>query len=270
VAVVALRRSGVAVVVLCVAAVAALSGCRGTTEPGRTVHAASKSANASPATSGGSLDGLTAPEVSRRMWDTMNSASSMIMDFSAVLRAKPVRMRIAMSNDGKCAGAASQSGWTMQIIRLDDGTAYIKGEPAYWAAMGPKGRSIGQLAGNRWITFPSSSVPGRRLAASCDMDSFLAKMKPNHDSSTNKGRGTLDGQPVVTIRQKDASGTSTLSVAAKGKPYLLKVASDDGTQDAVSVRFTDFGAPVHVAAPPANQTIDISAFGGGSDLGLNA
>lgn len=259
-----------AVVVLCVAAVGALAGCQGTAERGRTVHAASKSANASPATSGDSLDGLTAPEISRRMWDTMNATSSMTVDFSAVVRAKPLRMRIAMSTDGTCAGAATQSGWTMQIIRTDDGTSYIKGDPAYWAAMGPKGRSIGQLAGGRWITFPSTSVPGKRLAASCDMNSFLAKMRPNHDSSTRKGRDTLDGQPVVTVRQKDSSGVSTLSVAAKGKPYLLKVASDGATRDAVSVSFTAFGAPVHVAAPPANQTIDISLFGGGSDLGLDA
>lgn len=242
----------------------ALSGCQGTAERGRAVHAASKPATATGTTSDGSLEGLTAPEISRRMWATMNAARSMTLDFSGVLRAKPAQMRIAMSMDGKCAAAVRQSGWTMQIIRTDDGTSYIKGDAGYWTALGPKGKSIGQLAGGRWIKFPAVSVPGRRLAASCDLDGFLGRMKLDHSSSTKSGTGTIGRQPVVTIRQKDPEGTNTLSVAAKGKPYLLKIASDKGE---LTMAFGAFDQPVNVTAPPANQTVDLSLFGG--DKGLD-
>ncbi|MDJ0343199.1 hypothetical protein QMK19_13485 [Streptomyces sp. H10-C2] len=267
----AFRRKVVAVVVACVTAVTAtgaLSGCQGgTSDRGSGARWAVEPSSTATGGANGSLDGLTAPEISRRMWDAMNSTTSMTLNFSGVLRTKAMRMKIAMSTDGKCAAAVGQSGWTMQIIRTDDGTSYIKGDPGYWKAMGPKGKSVGELAGSRWIRFPATSVPGRRMSRSCDMKAFLGKMKPNHTSSTKGGPGAVDGQPVVTIRQKDAAGTSILSVAAKGTPYLVKLAS---ARDGLNVTFGDFGEPVRVAAPPANQTIDLTLFGGDSGLGLDA
>ncbi|WP_277439983.1 hypothetical protein [Streptomyces sp. SPB162] len=186
----------------------------------------------------------------------------MTLEFAGVLRAKPLQMKVAMTVKGTCASAVRQEGWMMQVIRVDDGTAYIKGDAGYWTAMGAKGKTIGELAGNRWIKFPSNSAPGRRLAGSCDLNTVLGRIKPNHAASTKGGAGTVNGRPVVIIRQKESSGTSTLSVAAKGKPYLLKIAS----ADAMTITFGAFDQPLHVTAPPANQTIDLSLFGGDSGL----
>lgn len=261
-AVVALRRSVVAGVLLCVSAVGALSGCQGTTERGRAVHAASKPVNATRAASDDSLDGLTAPQISRRMWDAMETTSSMTLEFAGVLRSKPLQMKVAMTTKGTCASAVRQEGWTMRVIRTDDGTAYIRGDAGYWTAMGARGTSIRELAGDRWIKFPSNSASGRRLAGSCDLNTVLDRIEPNHAASTKGGVGTVNGQPVVIIRQKESSGTSTLSVAAKGKPYLLRIAS----AEAMTVTFGAFDQPLHVTAPPANQTIDLSLFGGDSGL----
>lgn len=265
-AVVALRRNVVAVVVVCVTALGAVSGCQSTVDRGRAVHSAAKPSGTAGGTSNGSLDGLTAPQISRRMADAMEFVTSMTMEFSGAVGGKQAQLKIAASSDGTCAAAIRQNGGTMQVIRTADRTSYIKADAAYWKTQSSKGKSIGELAGNRWIKFPATSAPAKRMSRSCDLMTIVKAMGQEHDTATKGGPGIVDGQPVVTIRKKDGQGTSTFSVAARGPSYLLKV--EDRTGSAMT--FGAFGKPVHVVAPPANQTVDISLFGGDSGLGLDA
>lgn len=247
-------------------AMGALSGCQGTADRGRAVHAASKPATATGTPSDGSLEGLTAPEISRRMSLAMNLVTSMTMEFSGVLQSKQVQVKIAATTDGVCAAAARLNGGTMQIIRTADRTAYIKGDARYWTSLSPKGKSFGALAANRWIRFPFTSAPGKRLSQSCEVANVLKTLQLAHESATKGAPATVDGKPVVTIKKKDRQGAVTYYVAAHGPSYLLKLTDQTGG----TMTFGSFGKPVNVEAPPANQTIDFSLLGGDSGLGLNA
>ncbi|MCZ4120116.1 hypothetical protein [Streptomyces sp. H39-S7] len=249
-----------------VTAVGALAGCQGTADRGRTVHAASKSANAAPAASDGSLDGLTAPEISRRLWDTMNGVNSMTMGMSGVLQGRQVQVKIAATRSGACAAAVRLNGGAMQVIRTADKVSYIKGDAAYWTSLGARGKTLGGLAADRWIRFPGTSAPGKRLSRSCDVANVVKTLQLEHDSATAGARATVDGKSVVTIKKKDRSGAITYYVAAQGPSYLLKLTDQTG----LTMTFGSFDKPVNVAAPPANRTIDISRLGGDDGLGLDA
>lgn len=183
-----------------------------------------------------------------------------------VVRGKPAQVKIAATRSGACAAAARMNGGTTQIVRTADRTAYVKGDAAYWSAMGPKGKAFGALAADRWIKFAATSTPGKRLSKSCDVANVVGILRSEHETATKGAPGTIDGKPVVTIRKRDRTGTATYYVAAQGPAYLLKVTDPTGP----TMTFGSFDKPVNVTAPPANRTIDVSRLGGDSGLGLDA
>ncbi|MQS14094.1 hypothetical protein F7Q99_17900 [Streptomyces kaniharaensis] len=72
------------------------------------------------------------------------------------------------------------------------------------------------------------------------------------------GTGTVDGTPVVILRSTGYAGVSTVSVAAEGAPYPVKVefAPSTGARPATTYTFSGFGAPLQVERPKPEEIFD--------------
>ncbi|MEV7022644.1 hypothetical protein [Kitasatospora sp. NPDC093558] len=70
------------------------------------------------------------------------------------------------------------------------------------------------------------------------------------------GTGTVDGTPVVVLRSAGYAGVSTVSVAAEGTPYPVKVefAPSTAARPATTYTFGGFGAPLQVDRPKPEET----------------
>jgi len=57
-------------------------------------------------------------------------------------------------------------------------------------------------------------------------------------------------------------GGGTLYIALRGEPYPLQVAPNKGkTDDVGSLDFLDYGVPVTLTQPPADEVVDVSKLG---------
>ncbi|MDX6355485.1 MAG: hypothetical protein QOF98_2388, partial [Streptomyces sp.] len=98
--------------------------------------------------------------------------------------------------------------------------------------------------------------------AFCDLTTFMSSMADDGDDTdpVSKGKPTdYDGTQVIPLTQHSSDGDTVMDVAAAGEPYILLMYTPD--DDSNRATFSGFGDKPAIAAPPANQTVDISQFG---------
>ncbi|WP_405587229.1 hypothetical protein [Streptomyces sp. NBC_01190] len=251
-------RKLLATVLVAGAAVAGLTGCGGDKDPS---SAAPLVRPISTTTEAGPFAGETGERVLHDAEQAMLTAKSMTIDLHITGDDdEPLHMTAAVTASGKCAAAVDDDGGRFQVIGT--GSAYyMKAEAAYWKAKGgANGSVIAQLAGGKWLKLPAGAAKQGGFKEFCDLKTMMtAASQEDAGQTVTKGRPIeYRGQRVLPLTQHSPDdGDTRLYVAATGTPYILfteEDTSDTGT-------FSGFGEMPHIAAPPADQTVDFSAFG---------
>ncbi|MEU6475413.1 hypothetical protein ABZ858_00730 [Streptomyces sp. NPDC047017] len=199
--------------------------------------------------SGGSgAEGPSARQLLRDANATMRTLTSVTIDSDGT---SAVRLRTDLKD--RCANRTSfKGGGVLDQIRIG-AVDYVRPDSACLKKSGhTPGGSYGR---GHWVrTRAADAVPGDGLAA-CTWP--FAEFGTASGTKEPVTVGGVRATPVTVTDPKDKDGTYTVSIAAQGKPYLLKVAYEGGGRR-TTTSFSGFGAPLDVRAPAASDIVDTS------------
>jgi hypothetical protein len=116
------------------------------------------------------------------------------------------------------------------------------------------------MMAGKWVKQAATGSDAEDFDAFCDAGELIGGMSEDYtdDNTTERaGTTTVDGAPALNLKVKETDGVSTVSVATKGRPYILRLAGTGKDKDTVA--FSEFGVPVK-AAPPAGKVIDLDSL----------
>ncbi|NGO81361.1 hypothetical protein G6045_37735 [Streptomyces sp. YC504] len=247
-----MRRTVLTTAALALSAALALTACGSEKSAGPSDQG--KNAGSSDTKSKEPFADASGPEIADQAVEATSSAKSLRVKGTvpdAELGA--ITLDMAMDTKGVCAGSMSVGGQGKAEIVNDGRTVYMKYDEAFLRAQS-KGEAKAEvdaavdMLGDRWVKTSATGEGSEDLKAFCDLDQLLGEFKGG-DSAARKGKvTTVDGQEAITLTENDGSGTYTIYVATKGKPYLLKLTSD-AAKDGEDLTFTDYDKPVDAKAP---------------------
>lgn len=253
-----------AVGVLGVLGTAALTGCG--------------AAKADPVRTG-PLAGLSAETILAEAEAAGKSAPSARTVLRAGAKGATATSVIAADRAGDCVGTISEED---PLTRGDDaeskarsgGRTQVLGQGGtMWVKTSAS--PAGSAADGKWIKGAAGSMAGS-LAQFCQvglgMLDRISSLGEGGDGRWVKAGGTtVNGVRAVLIRFESgapadaialdppaAAQSVQVAVAAEGEPYLLSLEFGGGGSDAV-LTFGDYGKPVQVTPPPADQVLDRTA-----------
>ncbi|WP_327267257.1 hypothetical protein OG233_30560 [Streptomyces sp. NBC_01218] len=201
--------------------------------------------------------GQSADAIADKAMKATNAADSVHLVGTAQEQGKPVKLDVRVDTKDTCAGSMNEQGVTAEVIEAS-GKKYIKGDKAFWTASFKgrpgAGKAVPQLAG-KWVITPANQAG---MPDICDKQAFLAAMdndKSERQGMKKTGTATVDGKEAVVLKKTNGAETSTLYVAAEGRPYLLKVTTTGGKSPG-TMTFSDYDKPVKAPTPPADQIVD--------------
>ncbi len=146
------------------------------------------------------------------------------------------------SNDIAGTMMLDGSGVTFEVL---DGNAYYKAPAAFWTAQGLPSSLLGAYAG-KWV----EALAGSPTASAFSIGSItdIASTLENHGTLAAGGTGTVNGQPVVFV--KDTSEGGTLAIATSGPAYPLRLSRTTGSSTAV-ITFSNWSTVLPFTPPPS-------------------
>ncbi|WP_438289809.1 hypothetical protein [Streptomyces sp. HUAS TT7] len=189
---------------------------------------------------------------------TMSALSSVTVDADSTEASNGTGIASRMTTDlkGRCAVKSTwAAGGTLEQIRIGD-TDYVRPDAAYLKKSSGRD-TAGTKDQRRWIKTPAGAArPGDGLAeCTYTFTSFGVPEKGD--------RVTLDGRPAIQLvvhhKTDEEEGSYTFFVAAKGKPYILKVVYQ-GAKHHNATSFSAFDQPLNIQPPPAADVLDGSGF----------
>ena len=274
-----------ALVGVCALAVVGLAGCSGAGGDGSSANSAASSPSQFHRTPAEVVRGsyqatMQANSATFRMRMDSSAASSFQVHATGAMQFKPQRLRMTMQ--------LPQGGGTMQMRQLDK-SFYTK-MPAQagaslpagktWlqlrldAKSGPLGRLLGQV---------KNQNPGQSLDYLRGIKKVTKKGHHTVDGTSTTqyhvlidldsltSRGVLDKKMAQQLRRALAGHTMTTDVWLDGKDRVRRQqvtvpfenpSSGANSTMRVVMTMSDYGAPVHVTAPPKRQTVDFATLTG--------
>ncbi|WP_406863011.1 hypothetical protein ABZO31_22235 [Streptomyces sp. HUAS MG47] len=230
-----------------------------------------------PSPSPDPFKGLSADEIAERAVDATTSAKSLRMTGRVSAEGQPVNVDFSVNDRAECTGRLTVEGGIAEV-RQKDKVAYMKGDEKFWrVSMTAQGLPPAQIEATlellkgRWVKFAAGQPGSAELAGVCDLEALLADLEQDEAARTGMTRakdGRIGSTPTATLVKQKADaggsphgrsprGSTTVSVAMKGKPYILRIVRTGG-EDPGTIRFSAFDKPVKVVTPPADETIDLS------------
>ncbi|WP_433046040.1 hypothetical protein [Dactylosporangium sp. CS-033363] len=153
-------------------------------------------------------------------------------------------------SDGR--GTVQVDGYSLEIIRLR-GHDYAKADAAFWIARGPAELQHSDAAarvGGKWVRgeLYSSKLPVGRFL---DFHDNLWEALANDTTFTKGERTVVNGVPAIACASGNAG---TIYVATQGAPNVIRTESPDGR---AVIDYSEYGAPVTIEEPPADQVVDL-------------
>lgn len=174
----------------------------------------------------------------------------------------PTSMNLALDRRGNCAGTMTLGGHGGSVEIIKRGTAvWLKPDQTFWKAElpGERGVTASRQFKDRYIHGSTTDQLLSGIANTCDLQELQKAATVSVPSSLTEGLATkLNGTRVVPLSFRVNGLTSTLYVTTD-RPHRLYRASQTGPGTDLSLTFTDYNKPVHATAPPAKQSVDISA-----------
>lgn len=239
-------RTGLAGTALAAAGVLALAAC-GSSAAGNP---------GSPASGGGSgsASGRSAAVIITQMKAAVRAAPSMHMTGRLSDSGRPVGLNVSVLRDGDLAGQITQNSVPLSLIGAH-GKFYVEATRPFLREL--HASSVCSLMCGKWVQM--SGPQADQLTGSLSMASLTRSLTSGLPAFRKTGMTTVGGQRAIEMQGADGS---TLYVAARGKPYPLRVTSPGGSQG--SVVFSQWGAVPEPSAPPSGQLINLGQLKAGT------
>lgn len=209
--------------------------------------------------------GLSADAIADKAIEATKGVTALRMNGSGTNEGEEMTIDFAVDDKGNCKGSMQgPTGGKAEILGTG-GTSYMKGDDAFWKSSGGEEGSSAEEAGaistllnGRWMKMPAGEDGP---AAFCDLKSITKDMDEDtpRKGLTREADADVDGTPAAVLKGKSEKNgeTSTFYVAKdSAKPYILRVVTTGGDEPG-TVTLSDFGKAVEVAAPPADQVVDM-------------
>jgi hypothetical protein len=232
-----------------------LAGCGQIDAPG----AAARATTAPAATTKPALElvGLPAKQVVARTSAALKGAGTVHVVGNFVSAGESATLDLKIKGTQGAIGTIKVRGATLTMLRNGSNT-YLKSDAAGWTKLGA-GAGASLLAG-KWVKVSSADPNFAEMADFTRLDKLAAMFLEDDFSAAKVAKAMFGGKAVVKV--SDVSGT--MLIAATGKPYPLKVVqvATSASADAGSLEFSDFGKPVTLTEPPADQVLDTTGLTG--------
>lgn len=186
----------------------------------------------------------------------MNDLSSVRFRAEMTAGGDTAELDLRLDTDGNCTGSVTTGEVEAEILRLADGSSWLRGNAALWGTGygSERAAEIEQQVGDRWTVDEQD-----QFAHFCDLDTMLREFEkpgPLQGESGEERVGALtesDDTWVVTLTAGDPA--SERVVAAEAPHHLLSVTTTgDG---AGTARFSEFDDSVEAVAPAAEDVAAI-------------
>jgi hypothetical protein len=221
---------------------------------------ASGSGSSGQAASGGTPGGgavarrSTATLISQ-MKAAVNAATSMHLAGQLPNGGRPVALDLGVHRAGDLAGTITQNGVPLRLIGAE-GNFYVKATLAFLRELRAPTAVCAVMCG-KYVQM--SDAQGSELAAGLSMASLTRSLIAGLPKFRQAGTATVGGRAAVVLRGADGS---TLDVAARGKPYPLRLAAPVGRHE--SVVFSQWNTVATPGAPRSGEVINLNQLKAGS------
>jgi len=274
------KKSALTAAVVCVVAVSGLTGCVKSGDSAHAGHSGKSRESGNTDQSGqgrtdrdkvgssrpdNGIAKLSAGQIGDKAVAAMKSASSVTLKGHIDSGGRPLSLHMSMAKSGDCTGNVGVGKTGTADVRQKNHTSYLKADSAFWKTVGKGDKTAATFAAllkDRWMKIPQSAqagpTGGSDPSSFCRLSSMLSKLKGDDVHDYTKGSTTtVAGQRAVPLVKKKNGSTETAYIAAEGKPYILKLTNEGGS-DAGTMNFSEFGDPVRVTAPPKRETLDLA------------
>jgi hypothetical protein len=144
------------------------------------------------------------------------------------------------------------------VIRVG-GNDYAKASASYWTMYGLpvlNSSTAANRADGKYIRATTASLKLVRLTKCVDLPRIVWDELGEKPEVVKGGTGIVNGVPTVAII---SSELGTVYIATTGEPYVIRVVAPGGVSTG-AWDFSDYGTPVEVDAPSADQVVDITAL----------
>lgn len=183
--------------------------------------------------------------------EATRSLASATIRVEIVKRAGRNATRVSVNRAGECSGTVTVGETSFELAGTSE-HLYVRAEK--WS-LGAASRA---KADGRWIRWPWQDTEHYDAAFMCQWRRQMAQYALfDPDLAVCKGAATtLGATQVVPLTQRGPAMTVTRYVAATGTPCVHRVSGTrpDGTE--LTVDFGDFGKPVPVTPPAAEDVVD--------------
>lgn len=163
-----------------------------------------------------------------------------------------VTFSLNVTGSGNGTGTFTESGQTVRVEKVGS-KVFVYGSTKFWRQNGA-GSKASKL-GSRWVEAPATNTDFSGLAQYLSLTRLTTELFPSGSTpfkQTTTAR--IGGKKVVAVvgRATESGGTAestTLYVAATGKPYVLLAVATAGDEKG-TISFTRYGEKTSVKTPP--------------------
>jgi hypothetical protein len=134
------------------------------------------------------------------------------------------------------------------LLRLVNGTLYFNGDLKGLTGLGVK-RASAKGAAGKWIGGQASTSPLSAFVSFTDLVSSI--LRPNGRIVAGRSK-TINGVKTFALVNKAKKGGGTLYITTTGDPLPVQVVNPKTRE---TLTFSDWSAPLSVAAPPKAVTV---------------
>jgi hypothetical protein len=209
----------------------------------------------SGASSGGGAAHRSAATLISQMKAAVNGATSMHLAGQLPNGGRPVALDLGVHRTGGLAGTITENGVPLRLIGAL-GIVYVQATPAFLRELKAPTTVCAVMCG-KYVQLSGSQ--GTELAAGLSMVSLTRSLIAGLPKFRQEGTATVGGESVVVLHGADGS---TLDVAARGRPYPLRVAAPAGRHE--SVVFSQWNTVATPAAPRRGEVINVNQLKAGT------
>ena len=239
-------------------AVAGVAGCvssngsavTGSRAPASAAVSSAVSSSPSSSPSGDPLAGLGTYDIITQAVSDTRAAASVRVASTGSDAGTSITYSVSIKKGSGCEGTLSEGATGGYQLVMLGAQAWIKPDLALWKSFGYGAPARLSAVSGKWVpaSMTRSGVAG--LSAACSLDDIIGS-EVRLTGLVKGSIGMVDGQRALELTS--STGAATVWVSDAAAPVLVRIvdtSSGGGTFD-----FTQYGAPVTISPPPADQVI---------------